>query len=149
MNDIYKKAYTEVLEILKYFPYAEYSKIPTEKIDFYKENMDSSYSFIINPNIDLEKQYISKEANAILVSLFNDYYANDKQKEILKNLLNKNQQRIEKDRYEKYNPDEIFKSNEIIEIDDIQENNGEKSLIKYKENFFIRFINFIKNIFKR
>ena len=31
----------------------------------------------------------------------------------------------------------------------IQENNSENSLIEIKENFFTKFINFIKNIFKR
>ena len=43
MNNNYSKAYTEVLEIIKYFPEEEYSKIPKEKIDFYKKNMDKNY----------------------------------------------------------------------------------------------------------
>ena len=40
MTNIYAKAYTEVLEILNHFSKEEYSKIPQEKIDFYKNNMD-------------------------------------------------------------------------------------------------------------
>ena len=28
MNQVYKKAYTEILEIIKYLPYDEYEKIP-------------------------------------------------------------------------------------------------------------------------
>ena len=67
MINTYAKAYTEVLEILKYFSEEEYSKIPQEKIDFYKNNMDRNYNYIINPNIDLSQQYISKEANAVIV----------------------------------------------------------------------------------
>ena len=72
MTDTYKRAYTEVLEIINYFPAEEYAKIPNEKIEFYKENMDKEYDFHINPNIDLEKQNISREANAILITLFDD-----------------------------------------------------------------------------
>lgn len=35
-NDKYAKAYTEVLEILKYLPQNEYNKIDTERIKFLK-----------------------------------------------------------------------------------------------------------------
>ena len=35
--------------------------------------MDKNYEFTINPEIDLSKQNISKEANAIIVKLFQDY----------------------------------------------------------------------------
>lgn len=90
MITAYKRAYTEVIEIIKYFPNEEYAKIPLEKINYYKENMDKDYNFKINPNIELEKQNISREANAILVTLFNDYFATDRQKEILNNLLKQN-----------------------------------------------------------
>ena len=36
INSRYAKAYTEVLEIIKYFPKEEFAKIPEEKIEFYK-----------------------------------------------------------------------------------------------------------------
>ncbi len=103
MITAYKRAYTEVIEIIKYFPNEEYAKIPLEKINYYKENMDKDYNFKINPNIELEKQNISREANAILVTLFNDYFATDRQKEILNNLLKQNQQILEELKQEKYN----------------------------------------------
>ena len=48
MINTYAKAYTEVLEILKYFSEEEYSKIPQEKIEFYKNNMDKNYNYNIN-----------------------------------------------------------------------------------------------------
>ena len=34
MNLVYKKAYTEILEIIKYLPRDEYEKISKEKLDF-------------------------------------------------------------------------------------------------------------------
>ena len=110
MTNMYKKAYTEVLEILSHLSEEEYSKIPKEKIDFYKENMDKDYIYKINPQLELYKQHISEEANAILVSLFRDYFANERQKEILKRLLNKNQEKLEQSKREKYDVDNIFKN---------------------------------------
>lgn len=80
INTIYAKAYTEVLEIIKHFPEEEYNKIPKEKIEFYKDNKDKDYVFVINPEIDLSEQNISPEANAIIVNLFRDYFATEEQK---------------------------------------------------------------------
>lgn len=105
----YKRAYTEVLEILSHLPEEEYCKIPKEKIDFYKKNIDKYYSYSIKPNLHLSKQYISIEANAILISLFRDYFATEKQKRILKSLLHQNQERLEQEKREIYSTDNIFK----------------------------------------
>lgn len=108
MNNTYSKAYTEVLEIINHFSEEEYKKIPKEKIDFFEENKDKDYNFKIDPNVNLAEQNISQNANAILVSLFRDCFATDKQKEVLRNLLQQNQEKIEIEKYEKYNPNNIF-----------------------------------------
>ena len=70
----YAQAYTEVLEILKNLPEVEYNKIPKEKIEFYKENCDLSYHFVL----DKDLKNISKRANAIIVSIYNDYFTTPK-----------------------------------------------------------------------
>ena len=49
--------------------------------------MDKNYNFKINPEIDLAEQNISKEANAIIVNLFTDYYATEEQKVKIKEIL--------------------------------------------------------------
>ena len=141
MTSAYSKAYAEVLEIISHFPKEEYDKIPKEKIKFYENNMDKDYAYKINTDQELSKQYISKEANAILVSLFRDYFATEKQKEVLGNLLNKNQKELEKEKREKYNPDNIFKKKDEEKI---REENT--SIIEYKESFFTKFTNFIKKL---
>ena len=147
IKDSYAKAYTEVLEIIKYFPKEEYDKIPAEKIEFYENNMDQDYIFTINPEIDLSEQNISPEANAIIVNLFTDYFATEEQKSKIKNVLENNQQKEEQEKREKYNPDNIFKKDikeEIVEESSSTEN---VALVEYKESFFKKFINFMKNIF--
>ncbi len=80
----YARAYKEVIEIYNCLPEEEKKKIPEEKIEFYKSNMDIDYEFSIDPNIPLNKQNISKEASAIVVNLFLDYFADDTQREKLK-----------------------------------------------------------------
>ena len=80
----YARAYKEVIEIYNCLPEDEKKKIPKEKIEFYRNNMDVNYEFVIEPNIPLNEQNISKEASAIIVNLFLDYFADDTQREKLK-----------------------------------------------------------------
>lgn len=146
MTNTYARAYTEVLEILNHFSKEEYNKIPEEKISFYRNNKDKDYIYKINPEVDLSEQKISKEANAILVSLFRDYFATEKQRQTLKNLLNQNQEKIEKAKREKYNVNTIFKTAKLEKIDTVELNNTTQ-LINYKETFFTKFKNYIKQLF--
>ena len=146
MSNKYARAYKEVLEIIKYFPEEEYNKIPKEKIEYFIKNMDNSYEFIINPNVDLSEQNISKEANAIIVMLFQDYFATEKQKEKIKEILELNEKKSEQEKMEKYNPDDLFLKNKINE-EKQQKDAQETVLVEYKENFFTRFKNFILNLF--
>jgi len=148
MNNSYSKAYTEVLEIINHFSEEEYKKIPKEKIEFYEKNKDKEYSFKINPNIDLSEQNISPEASAILVSLFRDYFATDRQKEMLKNLLNQNQDKIEKEKYQKYNPDNIFKNK--LNKDVISDSKEELALVEIKDKqWYLKILDFFKSLLKR
>jgi len=89
----YSKAYKEVLEIIKYFPKDDYNKIPKKVIKFFESNMDKDYQFSINPRIDLTKQNISKEANAIIVALMQDYFVTREQKQIIQDILKLNEKK--------------------------------------------------------
>lgn len=145
INSTYAKAYREVIEILKYFPKEEYIKIPKEKIEFYKNNMDSDYNFTINPEIDLSKQSISPEANAIIINLFTDYYATEEQKAKIKKILYLNQKKKEEEKRERYKYDDIFpkvEKSKNIEVK-ANENDGDTALVEHKELFWQRFKNFI------
>ena len=145
MNNSYAKAYTEVLEIINHFSEDEYKEIPKEKIDFYEKHKDREYDFKINPNIDLAEQNISRKANAILVSLFRDYFATAKQKEILKNLLQQNQEKLEKEKYLKYNPDNIFNKSYDNNIKDSKD---EVALVEIKNEVgYRKILKFFKRIF--
>ena len=49
----YSIAYTEVIEILKHVPDEDVQKIPEEKLNFYKANMDTEYDY----KLDMEKDF--------------------------------------------------------------------------------------------
>ena len=150
MTNSYAKAYTEVLEILSHFSEEEYSKIPQEKINFYKSNMEKNYEYSIDPNIDLSKQHISKEANAILISIFRDYFANDRQRQTLNNLLNQNQEKHEKIKKEKYNSDNIFINNNRNVTIDNTKNKQELALVEINYmKWYIKVWRFIKDFFRK
>lgn len=143
-NDKYASAYTEVLEILKYLPKNEYNKIPKEKVKFFETNKDDSYKFSINPHMPLDKQYISIEANSVIIVLFRDYFATEKQKEKLNAILNQNEYKYQEEIRNKYNPDDIFKDKKDKSFNIIENNNLP---IEVKEdNFFKKFIAYIKNL---
>ena len=145
----YARAYTEILEIISHFPPEEYNKIPSEKIDFFKDNMDKEYVFKIDPNTDLGKQNISKEARATLIALFKDYYATDRQKGIINRILMNNELKADEEKRKKYNPDDIF-SNRKKDIDNDEEKKitleENKALTERKDSFFERFKIFIRKL---
>ncbi len=144
MSNAYSKAYVEVLEIISHFSEEDFKKIPKSEIDFYNENKDNEYEFKINPNIDLNEQNISREANAILVALYRDYFATENQKQILEKLLKQNEQKEEEKKREKYNPDDIFKKDKE---DSKIENNNEILPIEIEEKWYQKILDFFRGLF--
>lgn len=146
MNETtYAKAYAEVLEILNHLPKAQYDKIPKEKIEFYKNNCDISYDFKLQKDL----KNISTKANAIIISLYKNYFTSEKQRETLSNLLAENTRKAEELKREKYNPDNLFKKN--LEKQEVAKENVQ--MIEYKEeNIFQKiwgklrnFLHYLKN----
>ena len=162
----YSKAYTEVLEILTYLPEAEQRKIPIERIKFYYENRDKKYDFHYDENRSFDEQKVLPETQAIIVTLFRDYFATNEQKEKLEEILTHNdtvQQEIinESFHYEDifHHDDSYNRIDDSKESVDIQEDSriesnkksieNSNSLSEIKDNFFISLIRKIKGIFKR
>ena len=154
VSQTYAKAYTEVLEIIKYLPKSEFEKISKKEIEYYELNKDYNYKFLINPHISLTKQDISSEAYAIIVNIFRDFFASEEQKKKLHALLKQNQNQKEKKLREKYNPDNIFKdhkSSNTAEINDEKKKieNSAIMVMNKKENIFTKIKKLIKNFLDR
>lgn len=108
-----KKTYNEVLAVLNCFPAEEYNRIPKDKIEFFENNKDQNCYFNINPLIDLSKQNISKEANVIILKLFEDYFATEEQNNKVKSILEYNQNIRDQEKRKKYHPDNLFKNKKM------------------------------------
>lgn len=146
----YACAYTEVIEILKYTKREDVNKIPKYKILLYKNFMDKEYEFKVDVNKTIEEQNLSIEAKAILANIFKNYWATDYQKQRIEAKEKYDLEQIEKEKNEKYNPEDLFKNRKKVTDSNTVCESEETALIEYKkENFFIKILNKIKSLWKK
>ena len=148
MEDNYSKAYKEIVEILKYVPEGSVNKIPKEMRDMFEAEQLKTYNFQIDTEKPFEEQELLEETKAILANIFRDYWATDYQKQKIIEKENQDREEWERQKREKYNPNDIFKkSNQEPEIEqEIHQDNV--SMVEYKESFFRKIVNKIKCFFK-
>ena len=134
MADIkYANAYSEVLEILKYIPIEDYNKIPTNKIELFKTNANSDYSFNYDPNKSLDEQEVSKIAKGIIAILFRDYWATKTQ-----------------DKKEKYNVDKLFYNYSKSTFENTEEKQQELALTQINDlKWYNKIWKLIKKFFRK
>lgn len=138
-----KMAYTEVVKVLKYMKKEEVDKIPKDILKYYMDNMDITYEFKIDDKKQFEQQNLSEKAKIVLAILFRDYWATEEQKEKIKQKEKYDLYKLELEKQEKYNCDNIFKTRKIEEAEEI------KALVEYKEKtWYNKFIQFMKRVFR-
>lgn len=144
----YSNAYKEVIEVLKYAKREDVNKIPKNEILLYKNNMNKNHNFFVDSNKTLEEQKLSKEAKAVLGNIFKKYWATDYEIQRIEAKEKYDMEQAEKAKYEKYNPNDIFKNREK---DILKEENMSNTLaiVEYKESLLERILNKIKSIFNR
>ena len=109
MESTFEKACTEVLEVLKYLPQDEYKKIPKSEIEFLECKKDINYEYKINKLLSLEQMNISRRANAIIIVLWEKYFASEDQKQKLHVILRENYNKEEERKKEQYSYENLFK----------------------------------------
>ena len=140
----YANAYKEVLIILDNLIKEDYDKIPKEYIEFLKSNCNNEYEFYYDNSKTFEEQELLDDTKYILFGLFEKFGATELQKEKIKNFKDTYYRKIEEEKKEQYNPEDIFKKvNTIIET---PENNSNTKLIEYKETVFRKLKNFLLKI---
>ena len=144
----YACAYKEVIEVLKYTKREDVNKIPKSRILLWRINMSKDYDFKIDTTKTLEEQNFSKEAKAIIANIFKKYWATDYQKERIEAKEKYDIEQMEKEKYQKYNPDDIFK-NRKQNIQQEEVASKTVSMVEYREPLFKRILNKIKNIFNK
>ena len=144
----YKQALKEINTILGFMENEYIEKLPKKLVRFIKENMDISYEDNIKQSIPIDKQTLKKDTKILLSLIYRNYWCNeDEKRQLMEEDANKKRE-YEKEIYERYNPDNIFKNRNKV-IEDIKINEDEKQLLVPKETFFKKLINKIKSFFKR
>lgn len=139
MNSTYSCSYVEVLEILKHIPKEDYEKIPKEKIEFYKKNVDKNYVYIY----DSITPKTLRKTDAILINLYKNYIANEDEKKKINEILKLNDIKDEQNKQKKFNSASIF-DNRNIKSENTNING--LAIVEYKETAFKRIMNTIKKL---
>ena len=149
----YTKCLVELDEILNYLSLENLVKIPIEIRNSIKEQKDKEYIWKYDETKELKEQKLDRKTIAMLSYLNMEYLLNEEQKEFMQNLHKLNEQKLEKEKQEKYNTENLFKNRTTNTIPKTEISNENVAMLEYKESvlksILIRIKVFIKNIFKR
>lgn len=138
--EISKKTYSEVYAIINLMSLSLIDKIPSNILEKIEKNCDTELNIEIN---NIEQYKPSEEASKLLAILYKNYFSTEEEKKVIlakeKSLYEKEQKEL----YEKYNPNNIFETNNPSEVQQ------ELMLVNTKETFFRKIMNKIRNVFKR
>ena len=139
-----RQAYSEIDEFLGLLSEEQRNEIPKKLREFFKEEKDKEYVKNIDANIPIKDQNLKEETLAIIALLNLQYWCKDEEeKKRLQAIYNQNEKKYQEMLYEKYNPNDIFKSRQIEEKNKEQITNLPVKI--KKENLFQRLIRFLKN----
>ena len=99
----YGIAYSEVLEILKHIPIEDYNKIPKNEIELFETYANNDYTFNYDTNKTLEEQNVSDITKGIIILLFRNYWATEKQRNKIIAIQNYDRMKLEEKKKEIYN----------------------------------------------
>lgn len=133
-------AYAEVDTILSLMDEEYVNRVPKKLRDIFKGEKSSDYKLSIDTSKSLNEQNLQRETMILLAMLCLNYWCDseEEQQELIE-AYSENEKKNEAEIREKYNPDNIFKSNEQI-----HEN---QELLEYNESIIRRLWNKIKSFF--
>ncbi len=144
MKKEYRKALSEVNQILLNTDEEVVAKIPKRFQEFVKTNMDKEHKIEIKEGESLIEQDIRPETKQILALIYRDYICS---KEKRNDLINQEIEKRKK-REESYEINFQQNQNRKESIEEKLENSEEKALIKPEEKWYQKIINKILKIFK-
>ena len=139
----YANAYVEILEILKRMSKEDVNKIPEELINKFETLKSKTYKFEYDDYKPLHEQNLLIKTKEILAMLFVNYFATDKEKEIIEQKQKEYKEKNEKILNSKYDINKVFESKK----EKIQVDSTETKMITYKKPFYKTIIEKIKNLF--
>ncbi len=140
-------AYSEVYKILSLLDEEYKERVPDKVRAFFEEERLKDYEPKINEDVPLTEQNLKRETMVLLAILNLNYWCNtpEEKQEFLDELAKNEKEK--QDVLDKYNPDNLFKKQQIINDETLQ---TDHQLVVYKEtNFITRLLNKIKQLFKK
>lgn len=148
MNIKTKEIYSEVYQVLNLLGDEYINKLPRSLYNMIKEKRDINYIPQYTEDLPLNQQNIQKNTLAIITLLHLNYWCeDDNEKYEIKRILKENENKYQEEIRNKYNPNDIFKQINHEEQEQIDIAKKQISMIEYKESFFKKIINKIKNFF--
>ena len=145
-------ALAQVYAIIEHSDDKVKEKIPASFLNFVKSNMDKETQINLDFSKDISKQKIEHEAKILLGIIYRDFLCDIDTKKIMIAKDKKELAELDIKKREKYNPDNLFKKNNIQEseqntVQDMQNT----ALIEYKpqEAWYTKIWSKIKSLFKR
>ncbi len=129
MNEINPKVFSEVLEILAHTEDEVFYKIPKKFITFLIDNKDEEYEPTIDFSKDNWDDMILEDTKGLLALIYRDYITSPEERE----QLIKEEEQLEEELREKYNPDNVFKNRKKEKEEIIIENNENTQLMVISE----------------
>lgn len=161
MDKKFRKALSEIYEILLYIDQESFDEIPFEVIFKISENKSKEYDFKIDENEkelgEIIENKISEEAKEILAFLYLKYWCKNDDENLQKELIAIEETMKLQGIYNIFTLDidnpiiEDSKENKIDEINYNKESNKEnnKELVVHDENIFVKIKNIIIKFFKK
>ena len=146
MNSSTQKAYVEVIELLKFFSAEQVKNIPMEKLKVFLKYRDENYNYKVDKTKSFFEQNMMPETKAIFTILFEDYWATDEQKKVLKQIEAGAFKELEDKKRSLYNPDNLFKNKELNEVGNNIKN---ANITLLNEKWYNKIILALKSFFNR
>lgn len=141
MANTYANAYKEVLIVINNLSKEDYEKIPEKYIEYLENNCNEDYKFEYDTSKSFNEQELLDDTKYILFGLFEKFGATEQQKEKIKAFKANYTNRLELQKREKYNYDNLFKNNNEIVIE-------EETLIEVKgKKWYEKIFSFFRKIF--
>lgn len=141
-----EKCLVELDEVLKHLVSEDLNKIPAEIINVITEQKDKEYVWKYDETKSLSEQKLNRQTIAMLSYLNMKYIQTEEERLLMEEYHKLNDKVLKQKESEKY--DKVFNKKRKEEIDnDLIENNQLVDI--NKEKWYQKFLNYIKNIFKK
>ena len=153
MNQRYREASVDVLDILSHMSSSEQEKVSRKFVEFLKDNSSEDYVSNLDYTKSLDQMELSEEARGLIAIMYRNYWCTAEEKQALDAKFIENEMKRQEELRERFNPDNVFGSSSKSESSEkIESNSSEETSIinvEKKEGIISKIINFIKGLFSK